>query len=67
MRFEKISDGIYDNTINRKYTENDEIVDLLNEMIEKIISLENEADLLQMQLNEMKFFLKNIRQIELKR
>lgn len=67
MRFEKISDGIYDNTINRKYTENDEIVDLLNEMIEKIISLENEADLLQMQLNEMRFFLKNIRQIELKR
>lgn len=67
MRFEKISDGIYDNTTNRKYTENDEICDLLNELVEKIISVENEADLLQMQLNEMKFFLKNIRQIELKR
>lgn len=66
LRFEKISNGIYDNATNRKYTENDEIVDLLNEMIEKIISLENEADLLQMQNNEMKFFLKNIRQIELR-
>lgn len=67
MRFEKISDGIYDNTTSRKYTENDEICDLLNELVEKIISVENEADLLQMQLNEMRFFLKNIRQIELKR
>lgn len=66
LRFINKSDGIYDNVINRKYTENDEIVDLLNEMIEKIISLENEADLLQMQNNEMKFFLKNIRQIELR-
>ena len=66
MRFEKKSDGIiYDNVTNRKYTEN-EICDLLNELIEKIISLENEADLLQMQNNEMKFFLKNIRQIELR-
>lgn len=66
MRFEKISNGIYDNATSRKYTENDEIVDLLNNLIEKIISLENEADLLQMQNNEMKFFLKNIRQIELR-
>ena len=65
MRFEKKCGGIYDNATNRKYTENDEIVKILNELIEKIISLETEADLLQMQLNEMRFFLKNIRQIEL--
>lgn len=66
MRFEKKSDGIYDNATSRKYTENDEIVKILNELIEKIISLENEVDLLQMQNNEMRFFLKNIRQIELR-
>ena len=64
MRFEKISNGIYDNVTNRKYTENDEIVKILNELIEKSISLENEVDLLQMQNNEIKYVLKNIRQIE---
>ena len=66
MRFEKKYGGIYDNVTNRKYTENDEIVKILNELIEKIISLENEVDLLQMQNNEIKYVLKNIRQIELR-
>lgn len=43
------------------------LIDLLNEYYDKIISLETEMDFLQMENNEIKYVLKNIRQIELKR
>lgn len=45
----------------------EECCDLLNEFYDKIISLETELDFLQMENNGIKYVLKNIRQIELKR
>lgn len=47
--------------------ENKHLKDLLNEYYDKIISLETEIDFLQMENNEIKYVLKNIRQIELKK
>lgn len=65
-RFE-INDGVvYDKSTNKKYDAID-CCKLLNEYYDKIISLENEVDFLQMENNGIKYVLKNIRQIELKR
>lgn len=65
-RFE-INDGVvYDKSTNKKYDAKD-CCNLLNEYYDKIISLETEVDFLQMENNGIKYVLKNIRQIELKR
>lgn len=57
---------IYDTKEEKAYF-NVEVVDLLNEYFDKIISLETEVDFLQMENNGLQYVLKNIRQIELKR
>ena len=41
MRFEKISNGIYDNTTSRKYIDNDEIVKIVAEKISEVEKGEN--------------------------
>lgn len=71
MKFERKNSYVFDTSTNKKYhfaSENDakEICDLLNEYYDKIISLETEADFLQMKNNEIMYVLKNIRQIELR-
>lgn len=55
------------NTKNNETYDLESACDLLNEYYDKIISLETEVDFLQMENNGIKYVLKNIRQIELKR